>query len=378
MSMAIIDARGWQNCFDLKSGDEMEGTGPVCDMVKTVLARHPYPGDTDSKSNRWVSDTALELIERYDPRFAFLTYAQQYFSGRYESMTEEARTEMVFRAFREVERFAHISGFEPVIIGTGDMTPLTGVIDLTGIEGLAICSHWSTRYAGLFDATEKDLEFLKNHPDIEGFVPRAEVLKIFGGTEDKGAKLPEYLLMSRQGHAFRTVGILMKMPVMIPAINHYIPFHASGCEVTDITGIRGFIEKMLKKKKTALIMMEGIGYDDFLWPCRSLVNGKDWFYYEPSEALYMTITSGRHRFLDFPTGYKFYDFVDKSEYPFSGIFKSVPQGTFAEAFAGRSIAVGNKSMFMHMVTGADISVECFARNLYNQGTMAVIHREKNI
>lgn len=36
---------------------------------------------------------------------------------------------------------------------------------------------------------------------------------------------------------------------------------------------------------------------------------------------------------------------------------------------------GNKSMFMHMVVGADICVECFARNLYNQGTMAVIHRQ---
>ncbi|MGD0487322.1 MAG: hypothetical protein ABSB94_09020 [Syntrophorhabdales bacterium] len=40
--------------------------------------------------------------------------------------------------------------------------------------------------------------------------------------------------------------------------------------------------------------------------------------------------------------------------------------------------MGNKSMFMHMVTGADVTVECFARNLYNQGTMAVIHREDKV
>ncbi|MDD3845889.1 MAG: hypothetical protein PHC90_05950 [Syntrophorhabdaceae bacterium] len=48
---------------------------------------------------------------------------------------------------------------------------------------------------------------------------------------------------------------------------------------------------------------------------------------------------------------------------------------FGNQFTGRSISVGNKSMFMHMVAGADICVECFARNLYNQGTMAVIHRQ---
>jgi len=33
---------------------------------------------------------------------------------------------------------------------------------------------------------------------------------------------------------------------------------------------------------------------------------------------------------------------------------------------------------MRMVTGMDISAECFARNLYDQGTMAVIHREDKI
>jgi len=29
---------------------------------------------------------------------------------------------------------------------------------------------------------------------------------------------------------------------------------------------------------------------------------------------------------------------------------------------------------MHTVTGADLCVECFARNLSNQGALGVIHR----
>jgi hypothetical protein len=108
----------------------------------------------------------------------------------------------------------------------------------------------------------------------------------------------------------------------------------------------------------------------------------EWYYYEPGEAQYLTIVSGRHRFLDYPTGsgYKYFNGAEGAtrSYPFSGHFKSIPEGTFANTFPGRSIAVGNKSMFMHMVTGADISVECFARNLYNQGTMAVIHRQDKL
>jgi hypothetical protein len=126
-------------------------------------------------------------------------------------------------------------------------------------------------------------------------------------------------------------------------------------------------------------MMEGVGLDEFLWPNVSCRNGIEWYYYEPGGTQYLTIASGKHRFLDYPTGYKYFDEMEETkDYPFSGYFKSVPGGTFAGEFPGKSIAVGNRSMFMHMVTGADISVECFARNLYNQGTMAVIHREDKL
>jgi hypothetical protein len=63
------------------------------------------------------------------------------------------------------------------------------------------------------------------------------------------------------------------------------------------------------------------------------------------------------------------------DYPLSGDFTSIQEGTIGEAFDGRSVAVGNRSMYIHMVAAADISPECFARNLYNQGTMAVLHRQ---
>ena len=142
------------------------------------------------------------------------------------------------------------------------------------------------------------------------------------------------------------------------------------------------LEEDLSEKNIALIVMEGVGLDEFLWPHSSCRNGAEWYYYEPGEAQYLTIMSGEHRFLDYPTGSGYKYFNDATEatqsYPFSGHFKSIPEGVFTRTFPGKSIAVGNKSMFMHMVTGADISVECFARNLYNQGTMAVVHREDKI
>ncbi len=376
MSIAIIDARGWQNTLDLKTGGKIETAGPAIDMVKGVLRRHPYPGDMDMESNRWVSDTALDLIDSYGPRFVFLTYAAQYFSGRYTDMTKEQRASIISGAFLEAERFINRSGFATIMVGTGDMTPLLGFIDATRLDGFAVCTHWTARYAGLYEPSPDDMKVLGEHPHIERIVTREDVVSIFGGTPEQMSRVPEYLMLARKGYAFKTISGAMKTPVMIPSLNFNVPLYAPGHIVGAITGIRKALEKDLSSEKNvALIVMEGVGLDDFLWPHLLCRNGTEWYHYEPGEAQYLTITSGEHRFLDYPTGYKYFNETETTRsYPFSGYFKSIPEGTFASMFPGKSIAVGNKSMFMHMVTGADVSVECFARNLYNQGTMAVIHR----
>lgn len=379
MSTTIIDARGWQNTFDLKTGDKIQSETPVVRMIKDVLQKHPYPGDMDTGSNRWVSDTALELIENYCPEFVFLTYAAQYFAGRYNPMTAEARSEMIASAFREAERFVNISGFFPIIVGTGNMTPLVDSIDVTRLDGIAVCTNWSTKYAGLYEPSRGDMDLLNSHPFIERIVPREEIVKLFSGTPGQAKRVPEYLMLARQGYTFKALSPTMKIPVMIPADNFSIPAYNTGTAVNDITGIREALENLVTEKKVALIIMEGVGVDEFLLPHSPCKNGKEWFCYETGDAQYLAISSGEHRFFDYPKGYKYFDEVDRTnDYPFSGYFKSIPGNLFGSSFAGRSIAVGNKSMFMHMVTGTDISVECFSRNMFNQGTMAVVHREDKI
>ena len=377
MSIVIVDARGWQNTLDLRTGEKVEAAGPYVEIVREILKKRPYPGDMDPKSNCWVTDTALDLIDGYRPRFTFLTYAAQYFCSRYEPMTQEARARMIADAFLEVERFVASTGFAAIVVGTGDMTPLLGTIDATRLDGLAVCTHWSTRYAGLYDPSPADMKALEDHPHIEKIIPRAEVVRLFNGTPEQSPRVPEYLMLAREGYAFKTITDTKRAPVMIPALNLRIPVHAPGHSIEAITGIRQALDKELSERNVALIIMEGVGLAEFQWPHTPCRNGIAWHYYEPSESQYLTISSGAHRFLDYPTGYKYFDDNEETvgSYPFSGYFKSIPQGTYASTFPDRSIAVGNKSMFMHMVTGADISVECFARNLYNQGTMAVIHRD---
>jgi hypothetical protein len=373
-SIAVVDARQWQNIFDLRTGGRLDAAGPAVTLAQDVLKAHPYPGDMDPAGNRWVTDVAVELVDRYDPRFVFLTYAHQYFSGRYTAMTAHMRSNMIEAAFAEGERFIRRTGFTPVIVGTGDMTPLIDTVDASRLDGLAVSTHWSARYAGLYEPSRKDLDSLAHHPFIQRVVPRGEIVRLFDGTPEQAQRVPEYLLVAKEGYGFRAMGSTLRKPVMVPSAGFHIPVGASG-EVKSITGISGLIKGMLKENRVALIVMEGIGVKGFAGHFSAAENGKDWYYYEPGDAQYLTITTGEHRFFDYPTGYRYFEDMERREFPFSGYFRSIPQGTLAAGFPGRSIAVGNKSMFMHMVTGADICVECFARNLYNQGTMAVIHRD---
>ena len=137
MSLAIIDAREYQRLFDLRTGAQVEDDSPEILMVRGVLARHPYPGDIDEAGNRWVSDTALDLIEQVQPRLACLCYAHQYIACRYTPLSESRRRAMIEGVFQEVERFVRTCGYTPVIVGTGGLTPLAGEIDLSRLDGLA-------------------------------------------------------------------------------------------------------------------------------------------------------------------------------------------------------------------------------------------------
>jgi hypothetical protein len=379
MSLAIIDAREWQRVFDLRTGDVVTAEHPVLGMVREIQARRAYPGDLDDAGNRWVTDTALDLIAGYDPSFVFLTYARQFFVGRYSVLTESERTDMVSDLFQEVERFVSCSGFTPVIVGTGGMIPFVGFIDMTRLDGLVLSTHWSARYAGLHDASCRDLEYLAALPEIERIVPRHEFRSLFAECPGDGSRIPEYLLVARPGNMFRSVGGAFRRVRRVPAPAFAIPVATELGEVRSVTDIRRLIDAHSTDRKIALIVVEGLGLEDFPLPHQRCENGRGWFYYEPGDAQYLTITTGRHQLFEYPTGYKYFDEdAEKKEYPLSGYFTSLPEDTLARGYDARSIAVGNRSMIMHMAPGADISVECFARNLFNQGTMAVVHRMDKI
>jgi hypothetical protein len=122
-----------------------------------------------------------------------------------------------------------------------------------------------------------------------------------------------------------------------------------------------------------LIIVEGVGRSFFPRGTSMCANGQGWFCNEPGDSFYLTLSTGKHQTFAYPAGYRYFDQDKESiRFPFSGYMTKIPENTLAEDYAGKSIAVGNRSMFMHMAFGVDISIECFARNLFNQGCMAVL------
>jgi hypothetical protein len=373
MSLVIVDAREWQKVFDLRTGAVVSEESPEIRMVKGVLSRHHYPGDVENASNAWVSDTALDLIDKYRPQLACLCYAHQYFVSRYTPQTEAQRRDMINAVFEEVKRFVDASGYTPLIIGTGDLCAVAGELDLSRLEGLAISSHWSARYAGLHRPTPADLAYVRGLDHVERVVSRQEWIDLFPGAEHDPERIPEYLLIAREGWTFRTTGTPLRKAVMIPATSPNIPVATPLGSTGTITAIRKLIEANLSDERIALIIVEGIGVKDFPLPFQACNNHVGWFYYEPGEAQYLTVMTGGHQVFAYPTGYKYHDENDNNpDYPYSGYFKTIPEHTLGRDYRGKSIAVGNRSMLTHMVFGAKMAIECFARNLYNQGTMGVI------
>ena len=270
MSLAIIDARQWQNLFDLRTGAKREDNRPETRMVRDVLARHPYPGDVENASNAWVTDTALDLIEQYQPRLACLCYAHQYFVSRYTPLTETERQALIAAVFEEVRRFVDASGYTPLIIGTGDLSAVAGELDLSRLEGLAISSHWSARYAGLHQPTPADLAYVRGLDKVERVVSRQEWISLFPGVEHDPQRIPEYLLIAKEGWTFRTTGTPLRKAVMIPATSLSIPLSTPLGHPGSITAIRGLIEANLPETRIALIIVEGIGCMISRCPTRSV------------------------------------------------------------------------------------------------------------
>lgn len=373
MKAALIDVKEWQTMLDLRTGETVSPAHPLLTLASEVLRTHPYPGDMAPGGARWVTDVALEMNERYEPQFMLLVYANASFPAAYGSGEAGAAAGQQ-DVFAEIERFLACSGFAPVVVGLGDMVPVAGTIDTTPIEGLAIAGGMSVRFAGIDGATPRDLQRMSEHPGVERIIEREAFREQFGGSPAFYRRFPEHLLVAREGYIFRGVGAGGRVRHRVPAYDRQIPLHTALGEVASLVDVADLVLRGLTLGKTALILVEAVGCRTFPWPFRPISNALHWYTYGGDIAQYLALSTGRHLVEHpYPPAYRYYvDDGESKPYPFSGIVQELPADAIGERFNGRSVAVGSRGMLTHPIAGADVTIECFVRTLYNHGVMAVV------
>lgn len=380
MVYGIIDVREWQTTINLETGKKHEIDNGIVTIAKNIISKNYYPGDLDSKSIKWTKDVALEVNNAYEPDFMLISFAQPYFMSGFKKVSTEEWHGVIDHIFDNIKIFLDRTGFVPVIVGLGDTVPLIDYIDLSNLEGIALCGGMSACYAGLFDATPDDIKYLEHIPEIKRVVSKQKFIEQFGGSPDFIRRFPDYILEAEKGYAFKAYGAMTRPVYQVPAKHEAIPVYAPSCptDLNCITQIKGLIEKNLANKdKTALIIVEGIGTGDFKFPYTMCSNKINWYAYDDTHSQYLAITTGKHfQYNGYPPGYKYFleDGEDK-KYPFSGPFTELPRDIIGNQLNIKSAAVGSRSILTHLASGADISIECLARMLYNHGTMAIISQK---
>ncbi|HPZ64361.1 MAG: hypothetical protein WBK48_07495 [Dethiobacteria bacterium] len=372
--LAVLDAVEWQTTLDFETGKETTVKSDLAAMAQELLKRHRYPGDMDLESISWVTNVALDLYQNYAPQFMFLSFSQPYFFSAFERTDGVQWQVLVSLLFARINHFIEATGMTPVVVGTGQMVPLKGYINLSTLDGLASGGGMAPRFTGLYKPSARDLELVRAHENIELVKTKEEVIELFGNNEDFVKRLPDYVLGAGEGYAFKAFGSIARPMHKIPGRNMEIPVFTPLGEVNSITEIAPLVLKNLETKKMVLIVLEGIGPEDFLMPYSACDNSLGWYDYAPGDGQYLTIGSGRHLAdHSYLPGFKYYLEDDENKkYPLSAYFTKYVPIMIGHSFPGKSAAVGSRSVLTHMASGADISVECFARGLYNYGTIAII------
>ncbi|MCR4419599.1 MAG: hypothetical protein QHH27_04670 [Clostridia bacterium] len=385
MKLAVIDATDWQVTVDLERGREVQPEHPLLPVLASLLKAHPFPGDLDASSARWVTDVALDVVDGYRPSFMMLIYATPYLVSAFTPTDTAQRAAVVDQVFAEIGRFLVQTDFTPVIVGLGGMVPLRGQVDLTGLEGLAVAGGMPAQYAGLFRPAPRDLAFLRRLPGVARIVDRVSFQKEFGGNLLFYRRFPDYLLVAEEGYVLRGLGSSARPIYLVPKYEREIPLHCpvplASQGLADLTSVAGAVSGMLAgSTKVALILVEGVGCATFPLPFHRITNTCRWYCYTVGDNQYLAITTGRHLVENgYPPGFPYYAEDDEEKpFPFSGVFREMPQATIAQQHryrGGRTAAVGNRSILTHATSGCEVAVECFARALYNHGAMAVLDLE---
>lgn len=374
MKIGILNTGVRHEIVDFATGETNNNIDmPKLSKVQQILDLYPYPGDLEMDSIDWVTDTALAVENFYKPDFMFLSYATPYFLALFQPEQQLDWDAIKKRLFAQIERFISETGYTPVILGTGGTQPIEAEVDLTGLEGVVTCSRMGPVYAGLYNPTQRDLEYLEQLETVQMVLPQERLVHVWSGGSDSKIRIPDYLLVASRGYVFRSLVNTKRVLHRVNARDNIIPVECPD-QVNSIGDIAAMVKKRLRKERVALIIAEGIDVEDFYFASHQCSNNYSWYTYLPGEGQYLVTGSGKHLpEHPYPPGYRYYEDNEAGKaYPFSGYYHFLPDAMVGSPVSIRSAAVGTRSIMTHVASGADLCIECYTRSLQRYGSLAIV------
>ena len=381
MAYIILDADGWQNVVDFKTGESLDiwDNKSVDDMLD-FIPHHPYPGDMDQNSIEWTGNVGKAVFDLYDPQYMLLTYATPSFVKAAEDMSKEKEQEVNTAVFSSVKDFLEHTGYTPFILGTGGMRKIKELQIPAKLKGRISHGHGPFSYSGIFGATYDELDVVRNiehttmytKDDLRRDFPEAD--------ESYYADMPDCLIVRDPGYAFTCLRHRGLFQYKSSEIIDKLPIYTTLPMPSHITDVKRVINEALDNgDKVALIVLEGIGTDDFLLPFELLPAFDKWLIYSDSFSQYMALLLGEpfYRF-GIPLVREPSVFKERfNRYPYSQFTDGeMPKNTIGRRKDIKTAAVGSRSIYTHAISQADICIECHARQKISSGILILVNDPK--
>ncbi|MBN2027207.1 MAG: hypothetical protein JW854_10665 [Actinobacteria bacterium] len=370
--IGLLDVGEWQAWVDMETGRQLDGLEGKWQTVSDLLARRTYPGDLSPHGNTWVVDQALDAIDAFDPTLIVLQFANQSFRAMFGGLSDAELATAFAELKLQVDRFVReASGYEPLIIGLGGYTALEGYVDLMHLEGMAAVSGVSGHTCGLYHPTPGDVELVSNVPQLRRLTPREDFRNEFGGCDAFYRRFPDYLVEMDKDWAIKCSLVMARPPARLGRSDGNVPVSTDLGRANTLEDIRPLVEDSVAKgRRVAIILGEGWSVDDFPYAFDVCQSRMGWFEYDLKSKLEVIFSGKPVVESEYPPVIRMYK--EEDEYPFTVAFNEPSQDLLGRSSEGLSVAVGNRSILPHAFFGADITIECYARYVYNYGSMAIL------
>jgi hypothetical protein len=174
-----------------------------------------------------------------------------------------------------------------------------------------------------------------------------------------------------KGWAVKCSLVMARHPARLGRSDGDVPVSTDMGTVNTLVDIRPMVEDAVAQgRKVAVILGEGWSVDDFPYAfdvCRSRMG---WFEYDLKSKLAVIFSGKSVVESEYPPVIRMYK--EEDAYPFTVAFNEPSQDLLGRSSEGLCVAVGNRSILPHAFFGADITIECYARYVYNYGSMAIL------